>query len=635
MLFLKSLFSVFSVRLKVLLGLRWAMCCVVLLLATVQLAWAQVDEEDEQQSAEPFVNSDLTDKQFFDILTGFMYLTQRDAGAAYSHILRAARSTNDGKLFQYAMEIGWGGKSPQRAQRAAKEWVSAQPSSIKAARTLVQVSVEGKRYRDSIRPLQQLFGAIPENKVGPIILFSTRYYQRAASKEETKAVDAFEKAVRPYIKTGNPKTKASALAAVARLRWLAQQDEESVKKLEQARNVAPRSDHVALVAMEMASQGSEPANTMLRLYMRDNPNVPADIGLQYARLLIDKRQSRLAIKQLQNVTRLEKDNAQAWLLLTALQEEEGLLEQAEQSGKRFLSIAKKQQKKRGKQAADASESDEEPALLRDPLEQDEEAISVKQIAQVQLLLSGIASKKGDNAEAERWLGKVDRSVFKDASLVTEQRAMMLAKQNRMDEALKLVQALPDDVRTPAQKLDTEVGLYLATKQYARAYNSSLKLLELKPENPSVLYNHAILAERVERFDEMERHMRKLMELDPKGHDAYNALGYSLAVRNIRLDEAKELIEKALSMVPGNPYVTDSLAWVEYKLGNTTRALALLKEVFEQKTDPEIAAHYGEVLYVSGQKEKAAAIWREALQTVKGKDNKALKETMQRFNQPMP
>lgn len=609
-----------------------------------QVAQAQPQSSDvaaearvEAEKAVP-VNSDLTAGQFYDILTGLAYLGRRDAKAAYVHVLRAARSTGDETLFQLAMEVGWAGRSPQRAQQAARAWMKRYPDSIKAARAMVQVSVEGKRYSDSIHPMRQLLRHIPQEKVGPVILFSTRYYQRAAGREETAAADAFEKAVRDYTaESAAPATRAAALAAVARLHWLAQQDSKAVSRLETAHHAAPRSDHVALVAMEMAGQGSEPANTILRLYMRDNPNVPADIGLEYAHLLIGRKQTRAAIQQLRSVVRIEQSSAQAWLLLAALQEEEGQLEAAKKSAQRFLAIAQQQEEQdRQKNREEETAADGENAAgLRDPLEVERPPVTERQVAQVQLLLSGIASRQGDSAAAEMWLNQVDRSVFEDASMVTEQRAMVLAKQNRMQEALQLVEAIPDDVRTPAQKLDTTVRLHSEQRHYEAAYENSLKLLKLEPDSPDFLYRHGIMAERLGRYDEMEKHMRRVMELEPDSPDAYNALGYSLAVRSIRLGEAKKLIKKALAMVPGDPYVTDSLAWVEYRLGNAQRALKLLEEVFEQKSDPEIAAHYGELLYISGEKEKAAAIWRDAIKTIRGRENSALKETMQRFHQPLP
>ena len=97
---------------------------------------------------------------------------------------------------------------------------------------------------------------------------------------------------------------------------------------------------------------------------------------------------------------------------------------------------------------------------------------------------------------------------------------------------------------------------------------------------------------------------------PDHQYAYNALGYSLAERNLRLPEARELIHKALELSPGEPFITDSLGWVEYRLGNRDDAIRLLRDAYQSRPDPEIAAHLGEVLWASGKAEEARRVWRE-------------------------
>jgi tetratricopeptide (TPR) repeat protein len=120
-----------------------------------------------------------------------------------------------------------------------------------------------------------------------------------------------------------------------------------------------------------------------------------------------------------------------------------------------------------------------------------------------------------------------------------------------------------------------------------------------------------------------------MVRNPSYHHAYNALGYSLAERGVRLAEAKELILKALSFAPKDPFITDSLAWVEFRQGNSAEALRLLETAFGIRPDADIAAHLGEVLWTQGNQERAKAIWRESLRL--NPDNETLRETLQRLN----
>jgi tetratricopeptide (TPR) repeat protein len=127
---------------------------------------------------------------------------------------------------------------------------------------------------------------------------------------------------------------------------------------------------------------------------------------------------------------------------------------------------------------------------------------------------------------------------------------------------------------------------------------------------------------------METLLRQILQLKPDYHAAYNALGYSLADRGVRLAEAKQLIEKALEFAPSDPYIQDSLAWVEFRLGNRQEALRLIEIAYKAKPDAEIAAHFGEILWSLGQRERALMIWREGLQL--NADNDTLQETLKRL-----
>ena len=136
------------------------------------------------------------------------------------------------------------------------------------------------------------------------------------------------------------------------------------------------------------------------------------------------------------------------------------------------------------------------------------------------------------------------------------------------------------------------------------------------------------AEKLNALTGMEKLLRQVMVIKPDYHHAYNALGYSLAERGIRLPEARDLIRKALEFAPDDPYITDSLGWVEFRMGNRAEALRVLDGAYKARPDPEIAAHLGEVLWTMGQRERAQAIWREGL--FLGSENDTLQETLKRL-----
>ena len=115
---------------------------------------------------------------------------------------------------------------------------------------------------------------------------------------------------------------------------------------------------------------------------------------------------------------------------------------------------------------------------------------------------------------------------------------------------------------------------------------------------------------------------------PESAQGYNALGYSLADRNLRLDEARVLIEKALALSPEDYFILDSMGWVLYRQGDLPAALGYLEKAFSRKDDPEIAAHIGEVLWALGRQDDARKTWTDAQK--KYPDNESLGDAIKKF-----
>jgi len=183
----------------------------------------------------------------------------------------------------------------------------------------------------------------------------------------------------------------------------------------------------------------------------------------------------------------------------------------------------------------------------------------------------------------------------------------------------------DDARA---KLVAEAGVMREVKRWGDAFEVLADANQRFPDDADMLYEQAMMAEKLDRLDEMERLLRRVIEIKPNNAQAYNALGYSMADRRLRLPEARQLIQRALELAPGDPFITDSLGWVEYRMGNREEALRLLRQAYAARPDPEIAAHLGEVLWSFGQQEEARRVWTEA----KGRDsaNDVLLETLTRF-----
>jgi len=209
------------------------------------------------------------------------------------------------------------------------------------------------------------------------------------------------------------------------------------------------------------------------------------------------------------------------------------------------------------------------------------------------------------------------------------RASILASQGKLEEGRQLIRQLP--ARNPEEarlKLNAEIGLLREFKQYQSAYGLLAQALSETPEDTDLLYEQAMIAEKLNLPDEMERLLRQVTQIKPDFHHAYTALGYSLADRNIRLPEALELIHKALSYAPADPFINDSLGWVEFRMGRAAEAVKTFETAYQAKKDAEIAAHYGEVLWSLGQRERALLIWKEGQQL--NPDNETLLETLKRL-----
>jgi tetratricopeptide (TPR) repeat protein len=139
----------------------------------------------------------------------------------------------------------------------------------------------------------------------------------------------------------------------------------------------------------------------------------------------------------------------------------------------------------------------------------------------------------------------------------------------------------------------------------------------------------MLAEKMDRLDLLEGDLRKILEQQPDHPQALNALGYTLADRTDRHQEAYELIKRALELAPGDFYILDSMGWVLYRLGRMDEAIKYLQEAMALRPDPEIAAHLGEVLWVTGNKDAAREVWDTALKATP--DDTSLLDVIRRFS----
>jgi tetratricopeptide (TPR) repeat protein len=560
-----------------------------------QLALAKVD------------NSNIDAPLFYQLLIGEMQLREGEAGAAFQVILDAARRTKDEQLFRRATDIALQSRAGDQALVSAKAWRQTLPESLDALRYQVQLLVALNRPQETLEPLQALLKQTPPAERPSLITALPRFFARSADKAQIATLT--EKVLSPYVDA--PATRTAALVTNGRS-WLAAQDNVKALALAQSAHAQdPAAEGPAILALELPA-GDAAAAAIVQGHLAAKPDSNG-VRLLYVRSLLAVPRYADATAQLETLTRTAPQLAQAWLTLGALHLQLREPAPAIVALKKYVELV---------QAGGAlSKPDAETA------DDDAPASTEDALTRAWLLLAQAADLQGDFRGAETWLAKIDDP--QRALEVQTRRASLLARQGKLAQARELIRRVPE--KTPADaraKLLAEAQVLRDAKQWAEANTLLAKANVQFTDDVDLIYEQSMMLEKLNKLDDMERLLRRVITLKPDHQHAYNALGYSLAERNVRLPEARTLIRKALDLSPGEPSITDSLGWVEYRLGNREEAVRLLRDAYRGQPDAEIAAHLGEVLWVNGQKDEARTVWREG----RGRDagNEVLRETLARL-----
>lgn len=250
---------------------------------------------------------------------------------------------------------------------------------------------------------------------------------------------------------------------------------------------------------------------------------------------------------------------------------------------------------------------------------------------VRYYLGRISESRKRWAEAAERYGKVPKSGPGDRYWESQLRiAGALASDKRTLQALSHLQTLtPLTPREKSTYAQTEAAVWREAGDNAKALAALDRALAVDEKDTDVLYESAMVADRMGNAEESEKRLRKVLSLAPDRPDANNALGYALADRGVKLDEARSLIEKAHKAAPEDAAILDSMGWVAFRQGNLTEAEQYLRRALAKFQDGEIAAHLGEVLWTQGRKEEARVIWRAQL--LQQPDSEILNKTMKRLD----
>ena len=485
---------------------------------------------------------------------------------AVQTLLEVARETRDPRVAQRATEVAWNARLMKEALEAAGLWLKADPQSAQARQVVAALLISQDSLTDAQVPLEQWLAADKANAGRNFVQIAQLL---ARHKDKKAAFDLLRGLARPY------NGIAEVRLAVAQAAWNANDVDAALAESRAALGIKPDLELAVLFhAQALQRRSSAEATSYLEDYLKRFPKAN-DVRLTYARLLANEKRTPEARKQFEILVQESPNNPEIAMAV-------GLL------------------------ALQASDYDAAEKHFRGAL-----AAGHKEPDAIWMFLGQIYEERKNYDEALKWYAGVTSG---ERYMSAQARyANVLVKQGKLDEARKHLQSIkPRDEAQRIQLVQAEANMLREAQAYSDAYDLLGKTLEGAPDSIDLLYDQAMIAEKLDRVDVMERNLRKVIEIQPEHAHAYNALGYTFADRNQRLPEARKLIEKALELAPQDGYIVDSLGWVLFRMGQMSEAVTQLRRAFEMRPEAEVGAHLGEVLWADGKRDEAQKIWSDLL-----------------------
>jgi tetratricopeptide (TPR) repeat protein len=537
--------------------------------------------EAENRSAYP--NQELTENLLYEYLLAEIAGQRGNVTLSAQAYVDLAKRTRDPRIAQRATEVALYARMSNAAIDAATIWHEADPSSTRALQALAGMMVSVGRYDEALPHLKELLAGTHGDPAGG---FTQLTRTLANAQDKHAALKLTQTLAADYPKL------PEAHFAVARMGASAGEDRLALDEVRKARRLRPDSEAAVLLEAQLLQKTSvDQAGAVLAEYLQKYP--PArEARLAYARTLVAQKRFGEARAEFQKLMTGLPDSADMTFAVA------------------LLSL----------QLKDYDAAEKYLRNLLDSAYRDKDG--------VRLYLGQVAEERKDFPEALKWYGEVgEGEQYVQAQI---RYAQVLAHEGKLDEGRARLQqaAAKNGQQQRIQLILAEAQLLRDANQPKAAFDLVGQALDRVPNNPDLLYDYAMLAEKIERVDILESSLRKLIEIRPEHAHAYNALGYSLADRNQRLPEAQELIEKALQLAPDDSFIIDSMGWVLYRRGKLKDSLAYLRRAYAGRPDPEIAAHLGEVLWALGERSEAEHVWGDA--TKESPDNETLANTIKRL-----
>ena len=508
--------------------------------------------------------------------------TQRGDFNSAGHLyLDLAKQTHSIPLAERATRVAGSSRNGRVALDSAKVWSSLDPKSIQAQQILAELYITSGNLSKAKPIVKKLLEQDTYRGEGFLYLNSIL----AKVENKKNALRFIVDIAEPY-----PKSK-EAHFAIAHAAYFANNKKLTSSELAKVKKIDPKWQTAVLFeGYIIGLESQEKATNFYVSYLKQYPDA-SEVRLEYAKLLTNQKKYNLAKDEFLKIVNSSLASAEISFTVSLLAIELGDYDLAEK-------------------------------FLMQSLER-----GYPQPEQIYIYLARIEDTRGNYNEALAWLNKINSGPsFIESKILT---AELIAKYEGNDQALESLDQYIN--LTPEAKLElfrAKISILYSDNKETEAYDLMKKEEENFKNSAEFKYDYAMLAERMGNTVLMEQLLREAIKIKPDYAVAYNALGYSFADRNIKLDEAKINIEIALSLEPRNHYIMDSMGWVQYRLGNIDVALDFLRKAYEIKKDPEISAHLGEVLWHANKIDEAQKIWDESLQQYP--DNKILLKTVKKY-----
>jgi tetratricopeptide (TPR) repeat protein len=525
---------------------------------------------------------ELTDQVMFKLMLAEVAMQRGQAHVAVPAYLELARETRDPRIAQRATETAWNARFISAALEAAGIWLQADPESVQARQVLAALLVNQSQLSDALPHLEKWL-ASDRSQVAQSFLQLSSLLGR--NKDRQAVFDLMRALAKPY-----PQVPEARLA-VAQAASNAGEPQIAIDEAKAALALKPDWELAALFTAQMLQrQSNAQAIAFLGGYVKAHPDAK-DARLNYARLLVNEKRYPEARVEFEALSAAFPQNPDVMMAIALLAMQSNDFDVAERQLKRVLET-------------DYPNPD-----------------------QARLYLGQVSEERERYGDALKWY----ESVAPGEEYIGAQvrYANVLAKQGNLAAARKhLQQVAAPDTQQRVRLVQAEAQLLRDANLYRESFELLGKALEKMPNYPDLLYDYAMAAEKVQRFDLLEENLRKLIQIRPDHAHARNALGYTLADRNERLEEAHALIDAALKLSPDDPFIMDSMGWVLFRQGLQQQSLEFLQRAHILRPDADIAAHLGEVLWAMGNREQAQKIWSDALRETPR--NELLQNTIKRF-----